>query len=510
VTLARRTWNASARASAPERIGPYTVYGEIGHGGMATVHLGQLRSASGFTRVVAIKRLHANLAKSPEFVAMFVDEAKLAGRVQHPNVVSALDCVAESGDILLVMDYVHGVSLDQAQRIVSKSGQTIPPPIASAIVIGALLGLHAAHEAVDESGRNLCIVHRDASPQNILVGVDGLARVLDFGIAKAAERAHYTQTGEVRGKLAYMAPEQFFQEPVGRETDVYSIGVVLWELLTGRRLFANDTQAQILMRLANGLIDRPSTVSPDLPSEVEAVVMKALARAPADRHRTAIDFATELERCIPPAPQRLVGEWLATTAKPLLVRRLELRSELDGASGTHRQGGVGEKDDVITSRFTLPAAGQPDAPDDGPVARPPRRRSRLVLLSSVAVAICIAVVTVAWSRFSVAEKAPALAADRGSAPDPSALRRAPTDPAASAPARSAMGDGLPVAVGAESDARASATGAFPQGPARTSQRLPLHAGAKPSASASATSTPATGSAAPEHDGSELDIIGGRQ
>ncbi|HEX7603641.1 MAG TPA: serine/threonine-protein kinase, partial [Polyangiaceae bacterium] len=170
------------------QLGRYALHAEIAAGGMATVYLGRLHGAVGFGRTVAIKRLHPHLAKDPEFVSMFLDEAHLAARVQHPNVVPTLDVVTSDRELFLVLEYVRGESFSALIRAARAAGQTLPIPVVVAVVVGLLNGLHAAHEATDEQGKPLGIVHRDVSPQNVLVGADGVARVLDFGVAKAATR----------------------------------------------------------------------------------------------------------------------------------------------------------------------------------------------------------------------------------------------------------------------------------------------------------------------------------
>ena len=205
-------------ASRGRLVGRYEVHDRIAAGGMATVHLGRLLGAAGFSRTVAIKRLHDGYAKDPEFVAMLLDEARLAALIRHPNVVPTLDVVAEDDELLVVMEYVEGDSVAHLTKLAQSAGQRVPVPFAAAILAQALHGLHAAHEARDKKGEPLGIVHRDVSPQNILVGVDGVARVLDFGIAKAASRATSTEDGQVKGKTAYMAPEQLQHGAVDRRT----------------------------------------------------------------------------------------------------------------------------------------------------------------------------------------------------------------------------------------------------------------------------------------------------
>ncbi|HSQ67748.1 MAG TPA: serine/threonine-protein kinase, partial [Polyangiaceae bacterium] len=224
------------QASGSRVIGRYVLCDAIASGGMATVHLGRLLGPVGFSRTVAIKRLHPHFARDPEFVAMFLDEARLAARIRHPNVVSTLDVVVLQGELFVVMDYVHGEALSKLIR----ANGAVPPPIAASIIAGVLYGLHAAHEAKTDDGAPLHIVHRDISPQNVLVGVDGSARVVDFGVAKAVGRLQTTREGALKGKIAYMSPEQISTDSVDRRTDIYAASVVLWEMLTGKRLYQAD------------------------------------------------------------------------------------------------------------------------------------------------------------------------------------------------------------------------------------------------------------------------------
>ena len=312
-------------------VGRYALYGEIAAGGMATVHFGRLLGPVGFSRTVAIKRLHPQFAKDPEFVSMFLDEARLAARIRHPNVVPTLDVVATHGELFLVMDYVQGESLSRLIRAARERQGRIPVRYVSTIITGALHGLHAAHEAKNERGEPLRIVHRDISPQNVLVGSDGVSRVLDFGVAKAAGRMQTTREGQLKGKLAYMAPEQIGGE-VTRQTDVYAAAIVLWEALTAQRLFSGDNEGQILAKVLSGEHIPPSALAPELPPELDAVVLKGLARQPAHRWATAREFAIALERCIGIASSTEVGEWVESMAHGALTKRAEKIAEIESSS----------------------------------------------------------------------------------------------------------------------------------------------------------------------------------
>jgi eukaryotic-like serine/threonine-protein kinase len=300
--------------------GRYALYDEIASGGMATVHIGRLLGPVGFSRTVAIKRLHAQFAKDPDFVSMFLDEARLAARIRHPNVIGTLDVVALEGELFLVMEYVPGESLARLWRTTFDTGRTIPLPIVSAILVGVLDGLHAAHEATDDNDEPLGIVHRDVSPHNILVGSDGIARVLDFGVAKAAGRLQSTHNGQLKGKISYMAPEQV-QGTVDRTSDVYSASVVLWEALTGKRLFFAETQAKTLANVLYPRVEAPGKIVRSISPELDAIVMRGLDPNPAGRFASAREMGQALQRIVAPATAYDVGDWVEAIAGRTIATR---------------------------------------------------------------------------------------------------------------------------------------------------------------------------------------------
>jgi eukaryotic-like serine/threonine-protein kinase len=315
--------------AAPRDLGRYRLHGELASGGMATVHFGRQVGSGGFSKTVAIKRLHPQFSTMPEFVSMFLAEARLAARIRHPNVVQPLDVLRVDDELFLVMEYVEGDSLSRLMRATLARKERVPVSIAVSIVCGVLHGLHAAHEAKSDRGEPLELVHRDVSPQNVLVGVDGVPRVIDFGIAKAADSVQYTRDGELKGKLSYMAPEQLNGHRCTRRSDIYAASVILWEVLTAQRLFDSDYQSAILENILHRPVDPPSDVIPDLPKAIDAIVLKGISRDPSDRFATARDMAIALEDSIPMATQSSVGSWVEVVAAKSLKDRATRVAEIE-------------------------------------------------------------------------------------------------------------------------------------------------------------------------------------
>ena len=417
-------------------VGRYALHDEIAAGGMATVHFGRLLGPVGFSRTVAIKRLHPQFAKDPEFVSMFLDEARLAARIRHPNVVPTLDVVALDGELFLVMDYVQGESLSRLARVMREKKTRIPLRIVTSIVAGLLHGLHAAHEARNERGEALGIVHRDVSPQNVLVRTDGVARVLDFGVAKAAGRVQTTRDGQLKGKLAYMAPEQLSGH-VTRQSDVYAASIVLWEALTNARLFAADDEAATFGRVLTWVVEAPSkhliAAGETLDAEatrafalLDVVTLRGLDRDATKRYATAREMAAALEHCIGLASPSEVGEWVELAAVEVLARRANVIAEIESNTSSSVAAGPephptvdapsmrrDEPGDIITrdALNALPAQPAIDAvpagggasqlstisvsrahPDSASVGRKPRRTIVLALLVAAALSATYLVV----------------------------------------------------------------------------------------------------------------------
>jgi eukaryotic-like serine/threonine-protein kinase len=346
--------------------GRYSILGSLAKGGMATVYLGRVTGSAGFSRLVAIKRLHPELAAEKEFVGMLVDEARLASQIRHTNVVDTLDLVVSDGAFSLVLEYVEGNSLSRLLKRASELEERVPRRIALTILYGVLRGLDAAHEARNEDGQPLGIVHRDVSPQNILLGVDGIPRVIDFGVAKAIGRFESTRPGEIRGKFSYMAPEQMQARPVTRQVDVYAAGVVLWELLAGRKLFDAEDSRAICAAVMRGDIKKPSTENADVEPELDAMVMRATAREIGDRYLTARELLTDLEK-LERASDDEVGLWVRQLcAKELASRQRLIQNAAPIADGRPLEELIA---DLAKSAPSAPGPSAPGLSAEPPVAR---------------------------------------------------------------------------------------------------------------------------------------------
>jgi serine/threonine-protein kinase len=348
------------------RIGRYCLYDAIASGGMAVVHLGRFVGGGGFSRTVAIKRLHPHLATDPELVTMLLDEARLVERVRDPHVVPVFDVVVEKREVCLVLEYVHGESLSRLLTQARQSGEKVPPPIALAVVCGALRGLAAAHGATAEDGTALALVHRDVSPQNILVGVDGVARVIDFGVAKATARLQQTHDGQVKGKFGYMAPEQLTLGAIDARTDLFAVGVVLWELLVGERLFDDTDLASVMKRVELAGVDPPSMHAIGIGPAVDAVVARALSPKREGRFPSAIAMAQALEESAFVASQDEVAQWVRRIAgDELALRQARVAAVENGGAAE-----AGTAASELPTAATRPVSASAAAPTDG---RRPRR-----------------------------------------------------------------------------------------------------------------------------------------
>jgi serine/threonine-protein kinase len=337
------------------QVGRCELFAEIAHGGMATIHLGRWVGAGGFAKTVAVKALHAQYARDPDFVKMFLDEARVVARIRHPNVMPTIDLVDEGGELFIVMDYVQGVTLANLMRTARRKKQSLPVDIVLRVMSGVLHGLHAAHEAKNARGEPMSVIHRDVSPDNILIGVDGYARVIDFGIATAMGRFSATRDGQVKGKLAYLTPEAVLGESLDRRADVYSASVVLWQALTGKRLFRARSIAEVTHRILTQKPQAPGEVAKGLSQKLDAIVLKGLERSPDARWATAEDMAEALEKLGGLASHREVGRWVSSMAAERLERSAAMLKLVETAP-------VDTKAADLTAPLTIKAAASKTVP----------------------------------------------------------------------------------------------------------------------------------------------------
>ena len=426
---ARADVSPASSSSPPSRLrglsARYRVLGPIAAGGMGAVYLGRRSDAPADAPPVAIKVLHAGLAADQEMVASFVDEARLASRIRHPNVVGVLDVDLFGDDLVLVLEYVRGVSLHQLMCAASREREPLPMDVALRVVRDVLIGLHAAHEATDDQGQPLHVVHRDVSPQNILVGVDGVARITDFGIAHAAGRLARTRPDDlvVKGKLGYLAPEQLTRKGIDRRVDGFAAGIVLWEALTGETLFPGATEAETLGLLLRRPIPPPSSVAPGVPLALDEVCLRALERDPGRRYPNLLEFARRTEEAAASASHAEVGAYVARLAQEELARHDAARTAPSSPPPARGWG--------------LPSFAESSAPV-APVPAPaaPRWPSRAVVSAGSVAVVGILVGMLAWGALRRPHEEPDGPAPAPPLGDEAPIELAEEEPAPVAPAPS--------------------------------------------------------------------------
>ncbi len=293
VTISRRVPLSVIPVTA---FGKYTLIGKLGHGGMAEVFLSYVAGPAGFRKLCVIKSLHAHLEEEPGFLDMFLDEARLAARLNHPNVVQSYEVGEVNGGHFIAMEYLEGQGLDRVRQRCIRSGTRLPPELCAHIVVDALEGLHYAHTLKDFDETDLGVIHRDISPQNVFITYEGSVKLLDFGIAKASTHVVETRTNVIKGKFAYIAPEQARGEDIDLRADIWSMGVVLWETLTSKRLFKGPNDVATLSEALTGDIKQLSDVVDDIPPRLAEITHKALTRDVDERYSTASEFKTDLKK----------------------------------------------------------------------------------------------------------------------------------------------------------------------------------------------------------------------
>lgn len=316
---------SDVRAAGTYFLGRYRVVDEIGIGGMASVHLARMDGPGGFQKWVAIKKIHPHLVEDESFVQMFLDEARIAARISHPNVATVFDLGKHEDTFWIAMEYLHGEPLREVMRRTEELGTAMPPEIACRVIADAAEGLHAAHELLGKNGEQLGLVHRDVTPHNLFVSYDGVTKVVDFGIAKFASREAQTRAGTLKGKLAYMSPEQVHGEGIDRRTDIFALGVVLWELTTGQRLFRMESDLDTLAKVQECNVPRPSTLIRGYPVDLEKIVMKALAKNRGERFRTARELSRALQSLLMRRGLFVASDEVAAYTQSIFADRIQKR-----------------------------------------------------------------------------------------------------------------------------------------------------------------------------------------
>jgi serine/threonine-protein kinase len=309
------------------QFGRFELLLEMARGGMATLYLARIRGPEKFEKMLVVKKIHDHLADEEEFIGMFLDEARITALIHHPNVATVFDMGQIDGSYFIAMEYVHGENLTSVLRAAVRQKGTFRWQYAARMVADAAAGLHAAHELRGPDGRPLGVVHRDVSPQNLLLSYDGHIKVVDFGIAYAAERISKTSSGTLKGKVSYMSPEQTSREDLDRRSDVFSLGIVLFESVCLKRLFKEKNEAAALLRIREGKIPRPRDLRKDVPAELERIILKALANNPEDRYQTAGDLEDDLTALLVSRGHNIGHKQLAGLMEKIFYQRKKVKDE---------------------------------------------------------------------------------------------------------------------------------------------------------------------------------------
>lgn len=407
----------------PKRIGRYEILGELAAGGMAEILLARVSGPGSFRRALVIKRILRSYAGSATFVRMFLDEARIVASLQHPNVVHVQELGEHEGEAFLVMEYVAGENAASLLKRAVAMNEPLDPRLAAHIVAEAAAALHAAHELVDDRGEPQHLVHRDVSPHNLLVSYDGHVKLVDFGIAHYAQRSTKTEPGELKGKFEYMSPEQGLGRELDRRSDLFSTGIVLYELSTGRRLFKRASAARTIEAICREPVTPPSRVVPGYPPALEAIVMRALAKDPDERFATGAELRRALLEVARDLPSPV--EALAEKMQALFADRIAIKNEM------LRHVDAGEAIEHVPPGDTDEGVDVPIAPEtviEG--VAPKLQPSRASAATPLAVLLAVAVLAIAAAAVVVAVRAPA----RAVAAAPSTVALAASSDPSSAPA----------------------------------------------------------------------------
>ena len=374
---------ASLAGGAPSHLTPgsrldrYELLCPIAEGGMASVWIARQTGKHGFRKLVAIKTILPRFATEPKFQQMFIDEARIASRIEHVNVTQILDVGEQHGITYLVMEYVDGDALSKMSRAAQKKDKPIPLGVMLRILADTCAGLHAAHELKDEAGVPLGVIHRDVSPQNVLVTTKGVAKLIDFGIAKARDRlGEDTKTDQVKGKVAYMAPEQALGRSMDRRADVWSVGAVLYQLLAGKAPYEGESEIQTLLSMSSGR--PPPPLPPSVPAPIAAIVRRTLSHSPDARYANAAELQEAIEKAMVEGGLITTATQVAAFMADLMGDRAEKRRE-SIALGLKAADERDKLADIMQRNADTPGAGS-----DSGVGTPSAAGARIVTASGVA------------------------------------------------------------------------------------------------------------------------------